>query len=154
MLRNIDCTTGHKTKNIQIMEHGVLLSTQEIETQHNPIKKMHMSRWYNSLPKYLRDIESIKTEKFKFELDKFINSFLKGKKFSTMSPRQEATATVISYLIIERKDSTTAVEFPTRSRSRLCCLETTSSIPSIVKIKKYENIITTPYQKIAGHRLV
>ena len=29
-------------------------------------------RLYNSLPKYLRDIESVKTEKFKFELDKFL----------------------------------------------------------------------------------
>ena len=29
-------------------------------------------RLYNSLPKFLRDIESIKTEKFKFELDKFL----------------------------------------------------------------------------------
>ena len=30
------------------------------------------SRLYNSLTKYLRDIESVKTEKFKFELDKFL----------------------------------------------------------------------------------
>ena len=30
-------------------------------------------RLYNSLPKYLRDIESVKTEKFKFELDKFLD---------------------------------------------------------------------------------
>ena len=29
-------------------------------------------RLYNSLPKYLSDIESVKTEKFKFELDKFL----------------------------------------------------------------------------------
>ena len=29
-------------------------------------------RLYNSLPKYLRDIESAKNEKFKFELDKFL----------------------------------------------------------------------------------
>ena len=29
-------------------------------------------RLYNSLPKYLRDIESVQTEKFKFELDKFL----------------------------------------------------------------------------------
>ena len=29
-------------------------------------------RLYNSLPKYLRDIESVKTEKFKFELDTFL----------------------------------------------------------------------------------
>ena len=29
-------------------------------------------RLYNSLPKYLRDIESVKTGKIKFELDKFL----------------------------------------------------------------------------------
>ena len=29
-------------------------------------------RLYNSLPKYLRDIESVKIEKFKFEFDKFL----------------------------------------------------------------------------------
>ena len=29
-------------------------------------------RLYNSLPKYLRDIESVETEKFKFKLDKFL----------------------------------------------------------------------------------
>ena len=31
-------------------------------------------RLYNSLPKYLRDIGSVKTEKFKFELDKFLDT--------------------------------------------------------------------------------
>ena len=31
-------------------------------------------RLYNPLPKYLRDIESVKTEKFKFELDKFLDA--------------------------------------------------------------------------------
>ena len=31
-------------------------------------------RLYKSLPKYLRDIESVKTEKFKFELDKFLDT--------------------------------------------------------------------------------
>ena len=29
-------------------------------------------RLYHSLPKYLRDIERVKTEKFEFELDKFL----------------------------------------------------------------------------------
>ena len=33
-----------------------------------------LPRLYNSLPKYLRDIESVKTEKFKFELDKFLDT--------------------------------------------------------------------------------
>ena len=31
-------------------------------------------RLYNSLPKYLRDIKSVKTEKFKFELNKFLDT--------------------------------------------------------------------------------
>ena len=31
-----------------------------------------MTLLYNSLPKDLRDIESVKTKKFKFELDKFL----------------------------------------------------------------------------------
>ena len=31
-----------------------------------------MARLYNSLAKYLRDIKSVKTEKSKFELDKFL----------------------------------------------------------------------------------
>ena len=30
-------------------------------------------RLYNSLPKYLRDIERVKTERFEFELDKFLD---------------------------------------------------------------------------------
>ena len=29
---------------------------------------------YNSLPNYLRDIKGVKTEKFKFELDKFLDT--------------------------------------------------------------------------------
>ena len=58
------------------MEHSALFSIQQTETQHNPFKKNAITvfglRLYNSLPKYPRDIESVKTEKFKFELDKFL----------------------------------------------------------------------------------
>ena len=39
-----------------------------------------MPRLYNLLPKYLRDIESVKTEKFKFELDKFLEFIPEGPK--------------------------------------------------------------------------
>ena len=56
------------------MEHSALFSTQQTETQslqENAITVFGF-RLYSSLPKYLRDIESVKTEKFKFELDKFI----------------------------------------------------------------------------------
>ena len=59
------------------MEYNVLFSIQQTENDHNPFNKMYTItvfglRLYNSLLKYLRDIESVKTEKFKFELDKFL----------------------------------------------------------------------------------
>ena len=59
------------------MEHSALFSIQQTEThaaqslQENAIT-VFGPRLYNSLPKYQRDIESIKTEKIKFELDKFL----------------------------------------------------------------------------------
>ena len=59
------------------MEHSALYSIQRTETQlvqslqENAIT-VFGPRLYNSLPKYLRDIESVKTEKFKFEVDKFL----------------------------------------------------------------------------------
>ena len=61
------------------MEHSALFRIQQTETQHNPQSLQENAitvfgpRLYNSLPKYLRDIESVKTEKFKFELDKFLD---------------------------------------------------------------------------------
>ena len=58
------------------MEHSALFSIQQTETQLNPFKKNVITvfgpRLYNSLPKYLRDIESVKTEKNKFELGTFL----------------------------------------------------------------------------------
>ena len=65
-------------------------------------------RLYNSLPKYLKDIESVKSEKLKFELNKFLELILDGPKCTTMSPQQEATASSTSYLIGGLKESTTA----------------------------------------------
>ena len=56
-------------------------------------------RLYNLLPKYVRDIESVKTEKFEFKLDNFFISFLISQKCHTMSPHQEATASSTSLLI-------------------------------------------------------
>ena len=63
------------------MEHSALFSIQQTETQHNQSFQENAvtvfgPRLYNSLPKYLRDIESVKTEKFKYELDKFLKLIL------------------------------------------------------------------------------
>ena len=75
---NIDGTMGNKikTRNTQDMEHSALFSIQQTETQLNTTQENATTvfgpRLYNSLPKYLRDIGSAKTEKFKFEVDKFL----------------------------------------------------------------------------------
>ena len=48
------------------MEHNAF-SIQQTVKQHNPFKKIQYLYWprlYNSLPKYLRDIESVKTKNF------------------------------------------------------------------------------------------
>ena len=57
------------------MKHSALFSNPN----RNPAQSLQENaitvfgpRLYNSLPIYLRDIESVKTEKFKFELDKFL----------------------------------------------------------------------------------
>ena len=58
------------------MEHSVHVIQHPINR--NPAQSLQentltvfMPRLYKSLPKYLRDIESVNTEKFKSELDKF-----------------------------------------------------------------------------------
>ena len=59
------------------MEHMCVI---QYPTNRNPAQSLQKNaitvfepRLYNLLPKYLRDIESVKTEKFKFELDKFLD---------------------------------------------------------------------------------
>ena len=89
-------------------------------------------RLYNSLPKYLRDIESVKTEKIKFELDIFSTPFLISQKCPTMSPHQETKASSASSLIWGLKEFTTMVESPTRPWSSLICFEATPSKYSVV----------------------
>ena len=61
------------------MEHSALFSIQQTETQHNPFKRMQslysgLGCTTRCMPKYLTDLESVKTEKFKFELDKFLET--------------------------------------------------------------------------------
>ena len=78
MVPNIDGTMGHKIKTIKHPRHGTQCVIQ-YSTDRNPAKSLQENainvfgtRLYNSLPKYLRDIESVKTEKFRIELDKFL----------------------------------------------------------------------------------
>ena len=78
MVPNIDGTMGHKKITRKHPRHGTYWVIQ-YPTNRNPAQSLQENaiivfgpRLYNWLPKYLRDIESVKTEKFKFELDKFL----------------------------------------------------------------------------------
>ena len=78
MVPNIDGTMGHKIKTRKHPRHGTQCVIQ-YPTNRNPAQSLQENaitvfrpRLYNSLPKYLRDIESVKTERFKFELDMFL----------------------------------------------------------------------------------
>ena len=80
MVPNIDGTMGHTIKTRKHPRHGTQCVIQ-YPTNRNPAQSLQENaitifgpRLYNSLPKYLRDFESVKTEKFKFELDKFLDT--------------------------------------------------------------------------------
>ena len=78
MVPNIDGTMGHKIKTKKHRRHGTQWVIQ-YPTNRNPAQSLQGNaitvfelRLYNSLPKYLTDIESVKTEHIKFEIDKFL----------------------------------------------------------------------------------
>ena len=85
-------------------------------------------RLYNSLPIYLRDIESVKTEKFIIKLDKFLDLIPDEPKMpnSVSAPRSYSIQDLLGL-----KEFITACEFQIRPRSSLSCFETTPSIPSM-----------------------
>ena len=105
MVTNIEGTMAHKIKTRKYQRHGTHCVIQ-YPTNRNPKQSIQENAitlfgpgLYNSLPKYLRDIENFKNEKLKFELHKFVSPFLMSPKCPTMSPQQEATASSTSSLI-------------------------------------------------------
>ena len=62
--------TEYKRENIQDMEYPTDSNSAQ-SLQENAIPVLG-PRLYNLFPKYPRDFESVKTEKFKFELYKFL----------------------------------------------------------------------------------
>ena len=79
MVSNIDGTMSHTIKIRKHPKHGTQCVIQyptnrnpAQSLQQNAITALGLGCMYNSLPKYLRDIESVKTKKFKFDLDKFL----------------------------------------------------------------------------------
>ena len=78
MVPNIDGTMGHTIKTRKHPRHGTQCVIQYPKNR-NPAQCLEENvitvfgpLLYNSLPKYMKDIENVKTEKFKFKLDKFL----------------------------------------------------------------------------------
>ena len=125
---NIDGTMGNKIKTRKHPRHGTQCVIQ-YPTNRNPAQSLQGNaitvvgpRLYNSLPKYLRDIESVKTEKFKLEL-------------IPDEPKMHNYVTVLgSNSILDQLTHLRAqgiyrsVESPIRPWSSLSCFETTPSI--------------------------
>ena len=102
MTTNIDGTIWHKIKTRKHPRLGTQCVIQ-YPTNRNPAQSLQENaitvfgpRVYNSLSKYLRDIDSVKTEKLKLELDKFLEHIPDCPNISTMSPQQEVTASSTS----------------------------------------------------------
>ena len=121
---------GHKIKTRNHPWHG----TQCViacSTNRNPPQSLQENaitvfgpHLFNSLTKYLRDIGSVKTEKLKFEVDKFLELLMSPKcQLCHRGKKQQHPRPTIS-----SKSSRT---LPRRWQSQgLNCYETTPSIPS------------------------
>ena len=105
MVPNIDRTVGHTIKTRKHPRHGTQCVIQN-PTNRNPAQSLKENaitvvgpRLYNS-SKFLRDIESVKTEKFKFELHKFLELISNQPKIKclTMPQHLEAIASSTSSL--------------------------------------------------------
>ena len=86
------------------------------------------SRLYNSLPKYLRDIESVQTEKLKFELNKFLDTIPDQPKMPNYVTASGSNSTYDQLTHLRAQEFTKVVESPTWPWSSLSCFETTPSI--------------------------
>ena len=62
MMPNIDGTMGHKIETRKHPRHGTQCVIQYPTNRYPAQSIQENARLYNSLPKYLRDIESVKTE--------------------------------------------------------------------------------------------
>ena len=105
MVPNIDGTMGHKIKTRKYPRHGTQCNIQ-YPTNRNPAQSLQENAitelgppLYNSLLKYLRDIEVLKLKNSNLRSTNFWSSFLMSPNCPTMSPRQEAIASSTSSLI-------------------------------------------------------
>ena len=105
MVPNIDGTMRHTIKTRKHPRHGTQCVIQ-YPTNINPAQSLQKNaitvfwpRLYNSLPKYLRDIEVLELKNSNLSLTSFWSSFLISQKCPPMSLHQEAIASSTSSLI-------------------------------------------------------
>ena len=137
MVPNIDGTMGHKIKARKHPRQRIQWVIQ-YPTNRSPAQSLQENtitvfgpRLYNSLPKYLRDIESDKTEKFKFELDKFLELTPDEPKMPNYVTAPGSNSILATHLRLN--EFTKVVKSPTRPWRSLSCFETTPSI----QVSKY-----------------
>ena len=135
MVPNIDGTMGHKIKTRKHPRHGTQCVIQH-PTNRNPEQSLQENAitvfggpLYNSLPKYLRDIESVKSEKFKFELDKFLELIPDEPKMPTHVTAAGSNSILdqLTHLRAQGIDRSCVVP-DSAMWSSLSCFETTPSI--------------------------
>ena len=96
-----------------------------------PSRKFNNCNWVlvvQHMPKYLKDIESIKTEKFKFKLNKFLELIPDEPKMSNNDTASGSNNILDQLIHLRAQGIYKVVESPTRPRSGHSCFETTPSI--------------------------
>ena len=134
MVPNIDGTMGHTIKTRKHPRHGTQCVIQ-YPTNRNPAQSLQENAttvfgpWlYNSLPKYLRDIESVKTEKLKFKLDKFHDTIPNQPKMLNYVTSSGSNSILDQLTHLRAQGIYYSGGVPTRPWSSLSCLEATPSI--------------------------
>ena len=134
MKPNIDGTIGHTIKTGKYQKHGTQCVIQ-YPTNRNPAQSLQENtitvfgpRLYNSLPKYLRDIESVPDQP---KIPNYVTA--------------SGSNSILDQLTHLKKQFTTVVESPTRPWSCLRCFEAT---PRIQESKYQINMVFSHFHGI------
>ena len=134
MVPNIDGTMGHKINTRKHPIHGKQCVFQ-YPTNRNSAQSRQKNaitvfgpRLYNSLPKYLRDIESAKAENLKFELDKFQELIPDEPKIPNYVTAAGSNSILDQLTHLRAQGICQGDGVPDWPRSSLSCFETTPSI--------------------------
>ena len=145
MVPNIDGTIGHTIKTRKHPRHGTECDIQYL-TDRNPAQPLQENaitvfgpRLYNSLPKYLRDIKSVKTENFKFEHDKFLDTIRDQPEMPNYVTASGSNSILDQFTHLRAQGIYHMGGVPDSAMEQSCCFEATPSI----QVSKYPIILTS-----------